>query len=59
MKVCEGQASAVASMARVDGMIGEVMAACTPGSVVCLMVKLPLPLDDDEPPGARYARRWR
>ncbi len=38
LKICDGQASAVASMVRVDSMIGEVMAVCTPGTVVCLMV---------------------
>ncbi len=43
MKICEGQASAVASMVRVDGMIGDVMSACAPGTVMCLMV-MPLAL---------------
>jgi hypothetical protein len=43
LKICEGQASAVASMIRVDGMIGEVLAACIPGTVLCLMV-IPLSL---------------
>jgi hypothetical protein len=38
LKICDGQASAVASMVRVDSMIGEVMAVCTPGTVFCLMV---------------------
>ncbi len=38
LKICEGQASAVASMKRVDSMIGEVVAACVPGTVICLMV---------------------
>ena len=46
LKICEGQASAAVSMARVDSMIGEVMAACTPGSVVCLMVMRPAPTYD-------------
>ncbi len=40
MKICEGQASAVASMVRVDGMIGDVMSACAPGTVLCLMVTI-------------------
>ncbi len=40
LKICDGQASAVTSMMRVDSMIGEVMAACTPGTVLCLMVFL-------------------
>ena len=46
LKICDGQASAAVSMARVDSMIGEVMAACTPGSVVCLMVMRPAPTYD-------------